>query len=472
MSKIYTTVDSTNRLMKWLSSTPSDQQSHYADTDKSVEFIFDSNSNALSSVIIDDIEYKIGKMLGKSRAVVFNVDSVNYSYVDDTPLCIKIAKHGNIKLNEMKLKYIREHADEFTGVFDYVSDVTFNKYLILNGVNLTNHVDICVLEKVDMTLQDLCEKLRRREHFGIRCFSVSFLSYLTIKLIIIANNLILNHLCYTDIKAANIGIIIRDNKMIVKLIDVDTIDSFAALSTWHTSGKTSPKMNIKRIQYLNIFFTLFSLLFLDNTTQMCSSNYKHYYNGKLYNYMTWFDDNYDKYSSWFDKGMNRCAEYKYALLVGTYKIIADSFDNPHFNLQDIVVHYNDIVMNVRKVIIHGYNIDESHANYFTLIAQYLVIMVALFIGPPEHVMYIANNLLQLPPNIIATRSQSPSQPELYTNVQEISQSVISTTVMLDPEVSLGVSIVNILRKYAVGFCVDETCSALKEYGEYFLNIDE
>ena len=130
MSKIYTTVDSTNRLMKWLSSTPSDQQSHYADTDKSVEFIFDSNSNALSSVIIDDIEYKIGKLLGKSRAVVFNVDSVNYSYVDDTPLCIKIAKHGNIKLNEMKLKYIREHADEFTDVFDYVSDVTFNKDLI------------------------------------------------------------------------------------------------------------------------------------------------------------------------------------------------------------------------------------------------------------------------------------------------------------------------------------------------------
>lgn len=427
----------------------------------------------LSSVTIGEHVYPIGKVLGKSRAIVFNIKS-------GKPMCLKIARHGDIKLNERKLEYLRNHTDDFTAIYDYVSDVPLNRELILNGVNLTDRVDICVLEKVDLTLDKLCDMIRTRKNFSKIQFSVEFLSYLTIKLIIIANNLLLNHLCYADIKAANIGINIRNNKVYVKLIDVDTIDASDTLFTWHTSGRISPNINIKRIQYLNIFFTIFSLLFLNQPSQMCSSNYSEFYkDGNIYNYMSWFNDdsNRAKYSSWFSKGL-KCTEYKYALLVGTYKIIVDSFENQPLTLQKIFENYGEIVRNVSTIITRHYNISK-YDSFFTFISQCLVIMVLLFVCPPEHVLYIVNNVLQAPPHVIATRSQGnnangnvTSNLMLYTHVNEVTENDLYEYIMLDSEVSMGISIVNILRKYATSICIDETCSALKEYGELFLNIDK
>lgn len=340
----------------------------------------------------------------------------------------------------------------------------FDTDLIINDVELGMNIDICVLEKVDITLDKLCEKLQTST---VRAFSYKFLSYVTWRLIYIANNLIEHNLCYTDMKAANIGIIVRNNRLYVKLIDVDTIDNVGRLSTSSTSGRVAPNINIIRIQYLNIFFTIISLLFLDNSTQMCSDKYNQFYHDtQMYNYMSWFDTNYDKYKDqWYKIENGYCTQYKYALLVGTYKIIDDFFGNPNFTTQDIADYYEGIVHRVCDVILnkgrcvmteYGCNIvaDGSISPYFLFIAQCLVIMVAIFKCPPQNVMFTVNNLLKAPrDNTII------SLDNLYDNV------------MLDAETSIGVSIVNILRKYAVGYCMDETCSDLEAYGEYFLNID-
>lgn len=438
------------------------KSSLFKSANKNINVIF--NNNTLSVVTIGDRIYNIGNTLGKSRALVFDIESSNLNI--HTHLCLKIAPHGDIVFSKKKLQYIHQHADDFTDVYDYSSDVTFAKNLIINDIDLGKRVDICILEKVDTTLDKLCEKLLTRENFSIKAFSVEFLSYITVRLIEIANNLISNNFCYTDIKAANIGINIHNNKLSIKLIDVDTIDTVAQLSTYTTSGRISPNINIIRMQYLNIFFTIISLLFLDRGSTMCSPNYNLFYYGqRMYNYMTWFDDNYNKYKTWFNRNIDYCTQYKYALLVGTYKIIDDFGGTPYFTTQDIADYYYNIVASVCDVITNkgrcvltenGCNIvaDESRPDYFMFIAQCLVIMVAIFTCPPQNVMFTVNALFQAPYD-----NTFISQDDLYANV------------MLDAETSIGVSVVNILRKYAVGYCTDNTCSALKEYGEYFLNID-
>lgn len=431
-------------------------------TNKPITLIFD---NAMLSIVtIGDRVYNIGSVLGKSRALVFDIESSNLNI--HTHLCLKIAAHGDIVFNKKKLRYIHDNVNDFTDIYDYTADVTFDQNLIFNNIDLGKRVDICVLEKVDTTLDKLCEKLQTGEIFSIRAFSLKFLSYLTWRLIDIANNLIEHGLCYTDMKAANIGIIIRNNRLYVKLIDVDTIDNIARLSTSTTSGRIAPKINIIRMQYLNIFFTIISLLFLDNGSQMCSNKYNQFYHDtNMYNYMSWFDANYNKYKSWFNMNNDYCTQYKYALLVGTYKIIDDFGGTPYFTTQDIEDYFNDLVHRVCDVIMNKgrcvlnenrCNIvaDESMNYYFLFIAQCLVVMVAIFKCPPENVMNTVNHLYQAPYD-----NSIISLDDLYDNV------------MLDAETSIGVSIVNILRKYAVGYCTDKTCSALKEYGEFFLNID-
>lgn len=193
------------------------KSSLFKSANKNINVIF--NNNTLSVVTIGDRIYNIGNTLGKSRALVFDIESSNLNI--HTHLCLKIAPHGDIVFSKKKLQYIHQHADDFTDVYDYSSDVTFAKNLIIDDIDLGKRVDICILEKVDTTLDKLCEKLLTRENFSIKAFSVEFLSYITVRLIEIANNLISNNFCYTDIKAANIGINIHNNKLSIKLIDVD-----------------------------------------------------------------------------------------------------------------------------------------------------------------------------------------------------------------------------------------------------------
>ena len=436
-----------------------------------VNFSFDQDGK-LSLVTIGNRKYNIGSLLGRSRAFVYEITSSNLD--TDTKLCLKIAEHGGISFTNKKLRHILDHPNDFISVYDYISDVEFEENLTLHVSGeyfdyvFNGNVDICVIERVDTTLDQLCENLRNKEKglIGVKTFSYKFLYILTQRLINIADNLIKNELCYTDIKAPNIGITIHHDMMYVKLIDVDTIDDYGELSTPYTSGRIARNINIIRIQYLNIFFTIFSLLFLDDYKTMCSPKYGKFYRGtKINDYMSWVNND-DQFGSWI-KMHGQCSQYKYALLVGTYKIIEDGY-NRNFNIIDITKDYYDIIIRVYEVILNkgrcnacnivtgnGYN-----SYFFLFIAQCLVIMIAIFKSDliKDSYFYITN--------VVNTLFKNPYKDDDTISVHEKDENV-----MLDAETSIGVSIVNILRKYAVGYCIDDTCKALKAYGEHFLNID-
>lgn len=67
-------------------------------TNKPIKLIFD---NAMLSIVtIGDRVYNIGSVLGKSRALVFDIESSNLNI--HTHLCLKIAAHGDIVINKKK----------------------------------------------------------------------------------------------------------------------------------------------------------------------------------------------------------------------------------------------------------------------------------------------------------------------------------------------------------------------------------
>lgn len=422
---------------------------------KHINFIFDNTT--LSVVTIGDYIYNIGNMLGKSRSLIFDIESSNTNI--RTPLCIKIAVHDDIVFTNKQLQYINNNTDDFIEVYYYSSDVIFNQNLILNGVDLGNRIDICILEKIDTTLDKLCEKLLKYNS-SIKTFSVKFLSCLTARLINIISRLNSYGFYYTDIKAENIGIAIYNNNLIVKLIDADTVDTIAKLATAQTSGRISPNISTIRMQYLNLFFTIISLLFLNQDSTMCSSNYdKFYYQDAVHNYMSWFGNNRNE-------SFENCLQYKYALLIGTYKIIENFFGSNGFTANDIYYSYGYILVNVCDVITNkgrcvltenGCSVVADRPEYFMFIAHCLVIMVAIFLCEQQDVINVVGKMFF----------------DFYTidDSTFISEDDFYAYVMLDAETPIGVSIVNSLRKYAVSYCNDKTCSALKAYGEYFLNID-
>ena len=438
---------------------------------RNIKFMF-NNNNELSAVMIENCIYTIGKMIGKSRALVYEITSSNLNI--NVKLCLKIAEHGNISFNYAKLGFIEQHQNDYAQVYNYSSNVTFDNKMILDGYDLGNSVDICVLEQIDNTLDQLCDDLRNQEKglIDVKTFSFKFLSYLTKRLIEIATTLITNGLYYADMKAANIGITMRDSQYSVKLIDVDTINSFGSLSigaksgkfvsTDTTTGRIAPNINIVRIQYLNIFFTIFSLLFLDDYKTMCSNKYNQFYRGKMYNYMSWVNND-KRYTAWMNTHNTDCEQYKYALLIGTYKIIEDYGGIKEFNNKYIYAYYNDILQSVYNVIMNnGRCVQSEYYNYFMFIAHCLVIMVAIFTCPLNEIISTVFILFEKP-YVDNGGSGIPNTFNLYDDIYE--------NVMLDAETSIGVSVVNALRKYAVGYCMDETCEALQYYIQRILDID-
>ena len=449
---------------------------------KNRNIIFMFNNNELSAVMIEKCIYTIDKMIGTSRALVYEITSSNLDI--NVKLCLKIAEHGNILFNYAKLGFIEQRQNDYAQVYNYSSNVTFDNKIILGGYDLGNSVDICVLERVDTTLDQLCENLRNKEKYisDVKTFSFKFLSYLTKRLIEIATNLIYNGLYYADMKAENIGITMHNGQYNIKLIDVDTINSFGRLSidpatgrivsvdantrrfvsTDTTTGRIAPNINIIRIQYLNIFFTIFSLLFLDDYKTMCSPKYNQYYRGKMFNYMSWVNND-NNYAAWMSGHNTNCEQYKYALLIGTYKIIEDYGGIKEFNNEYIYAYYNDILQSVYNVIMNnGRCVQSEYYNYFMFIAHCLVIMVAIFTCPLNEIVSTVITLFRKPYEDDGGSSM-PNTFNLYDDIYE--------NVMLDAETSIGVSVVNALRKYAVGYCMDETCEALQYYIQRILNID-
>lgn len=421
--------------------------------DSKVTFVF---SNVLNQVIIDNHAFNVGNVIGKSNALVMDVFPANVVLKDPSvSLCLKIAKHGLIDLNDEKIQYINTHGDDFTGVYEYGSNVRFDLDISIANISFGKVIDICIMEKVTTTLSQVCMRLQSTQ----QQFSFRFLNFVTQRLLEIINNLTAAGYYYTDLKPANVGLTIYGNQITIKLIDVDSIsnDIHHVLSTYYTSGKVSPNINITRLQYLNIFFTVISLLFLDHAPVMCSVDYSKFnYDQAMRLYMNWFNPiNSKQHSKWLSSSNVDCVYYKYALLIGTYKIIEDYFKTPDFTMNDVLMNFNAIVKVVSNVITNN---QDHKSYYFEFIAQCLVVMFLIFLCSPADIPELVNTYMKSK----LVPYQSKYFPETYLSAKDI---------FIEPQVLIGVSIVNAMRRYITKYCTDSSCVALKKYGDYFLNTD-
>lgn len=432
---------------------PHTQVFKFVSLDSKVTFVF---SNASNQVMINKHAFLIGNVIGKSNALVMDVFPINATLDNpNVPLCLKIAKHGLIDLNDEKIKYINAHEDDFTSVYEYAPNVRFDTDISIANVTFGKSIDICIMEKVTTTLNQVCMRLESSQEQ----FSFRFLNFVTQRLLEIINNLTAAGYYYTDLKPANIGLTLIGGQVVLKLIDIDSISNniHQVLSTYYTSGGVSPNINIIRLQYLNIFFTVISLLFLDHAPVMCSVDYSKFnYDQAMRLYMNWFNPiNSQQHSKWLRSSNVGCIYYKYALLIGTYKIIEDYLNKPDFTMNDVLINFNEIVKTVSNVI----SLNQDHKSYyFEYIAQCLVVMFLIFLCSPDDIPKLVNTYMK--------SKLIPYQSKYFT------ESYISAKdSFIEPQVLIGVSIVNAMRKYITKYCNDASCVALRKYGDYFLNTD-
>lgn len=433
---------------------PHAQVYKFVSLDSKVTFVF---SNVLNQVVIDNHAFNIGNVIGKSNALVMDVFPINATL--DNPnaaLCMKIAKHGLINLDNKKIKYINTHEDDFTSVYEYVPAATFDTDISIANITFGKTIDICIMEKVTTTLSQICMRVESAQEQ----FSFRFLNFVTQRLLAIVNSLTAAGYYYTDLKPANVGFtLIGGDQVVLKLIDIDSIsdDIHQVLSTYYTSGKVSPKINIIRLQYLNIFFTVISLLFFDHAHVMCSVDYSKFnYDQAMRLYMNWFNPiNSKQHDKWLRSSEVECVYYKYALLIGTYKIIEDYLNKPDFTMNDVLMDFNAIVKTVSNVI----SLNQDHKSYyFEFIAQCLVVMFLIFLCSPNDIPELVNTYMKS--KLISY--QSKYFTESNTSAKDS---------FIEPQVLIGVSIVNAMRKYITKYCNDTSCAALRKYGDYFLNTD-
>lgn len=432
---------------------PPAQVFKFVSLDSKVTFVF---SNASNQVMINKHAYLIGNIIGKSNALVMDVFPINATLDNpNVPLCLKIAKHGLIDLNDEKIKYINAHGDDFTSVYEYVPAATFDTDISIANITFGKTIDICIMEKVTTTLSQVCMRLEASQEQ----FSFRFLNFVTQRLLEIVNNLTAAGYYYTDLKPANIGLTFIGNQVVLKLIDIDSISKnmYYTLSTYYTSGKVSPKINITRLQYLNIFFTVISMLFFDHAHIMCSVDYSKFnYDQAMRLYMNWFNPiNSKQHDKWLRSSEVECVYYKYALLIGTYKIIEEYLNKPDFTMNDVLINFNEIVKTVSNVI----SLNQDHKSYyFEFIAQCLVVMFLIFLCSPDDIPKLVNTYMKSK----LVSYQGKYFTESYISVKDS---------FIEPQVLIGVSIVNAMRKYITKYCNDTSCAALRKYGDYFLNTD-
>lgn len=418
-----------------------------------VTFIF---ADVLKEIIIDDHAFIVGNIIGKSNALVMDVFPVDVTFTDPSvSLCLKIAKHGLIDLDDEKIQYINTHNDDFTRVYEYASNVKFDLDISIANILFGKSIDICIMEKVTTTLSQVCMRLQSSQ----QQFSFRFLNFVTQRLLEIINNLTAAGYYYTDLKPANVGLTLIGDQVVLKLIDIDSISNniHQVLSTYYTSGNVSPNINITRLQYLNIFFTVISLLFLDHAPVMCSVDYSKFnYDQAMRLYMNWFNPmNSQQHSKWLRSSNVDCIYYKYALLIGTYKIIEDYLNKPDFTMNDVLINFNAIVKTVSNVI----TLNQDHKSYyFEYIAQCLVVMFLIFLCSPNDIPELVNTYMKSK----LVSYQSKYFTESYIAAKDL---------FIEPQVLPGVSIVNAMRRYITKYCTDTSCVALRKYGDYFLNTD-
>lgn len=394
----------------------------------------------LKEALIDNQIFKIGRVLGKSNAIVWHIDSSPA----DTPVCLKISAGGKTDLNNDKIQYINNHPNDFTKIYYFNSNVDFKSEFVLEGKKFTT-IDICILEEAQETIGDFCKKLMylNTDSSISYTFSYNFISVVLHRLLEIIGTLTKNGYYYTDLKPANIGVIDAGDHYEFKLIDVDSIfkDKKGILHTSYTTGSINNKLSLMHIQYLNIIFTIISLLFIDNASAMCSKDYGQFRKG---------DDMYT-FMNWFSKQSVTCGEYKYILLIGTYMIIAQYFNTNTISIDMIMTNYNKIIKGVNKIIT-----GNRPSTYFAFIAKILVTMIAIILMPEESAL----------PDLIPLFIDEPP----IAKIVPVTKNNILDNISLQPYISNGIVIVDYLHYYITQFCKDYNCSFISKYGDYFIQI--
>lgn len=395
---------------------------------------------SLKEVLIGKQTLKIGDVLGKSNAIVWHINSSPIN----TPMCLKISAGGKTDLNKDKIQYINNHPNDFTKIYYFDPNIDFKSEFELEGKKFTT-IDICILDEVQKTVGDFCKMLMDYNSTSSisRTFSYNFIGTVLYRLVDIITTLNKSGYYYTDLKPANIGVIDVGDHFEFKLIDVDSIfkDESGMLHTSYTTGYINNNISLMRIQYLNIVFTIISLLFIDNGHEMCTKDFGQYRkDDKMYNFM-----------KWFNKSSSYCGEYKYILLIGTYMIIQRYFNTTSISVEMIISYYNKIIRNVNKIIT-----GNRPNDYFEFIAKVLVIMIAVILIQD----------VSLLPNIIPLfMNNGPTIP-----LVPVTNNNILDTINLQPHVSNGLMIVDYIHYYITQHCNDPECSVMDTYGKYFMDI--
>ena len=124
-------------------------------------------------------------------------------------------------------------------------------------------------------------------------------------------------------------------------------------------------------------------------------------------------------------------------------------------MNDVLINFNEIVKTVSNVI----SLNQDHKSYyFEYIAQCLVVMFLIFLCSPDDIPKLVNTYMKSK----LVPYQGKYFTESYTSVKDS---------FIEPQVLIGVSIVNAMRKYITKYCNDTSCEALRKYGDYFLNTD-
>ena len=198
---------------------------------------------------------------------------------------VEIIYNNNVYTNYcMKIGKINEISDE---VMEYINNSPYfiNVYKVIRNINRDDlkqldiilpvrgdNLDIMIMDKVDYDLRKFCSEL------GGATVSMKFMNYIAKTLFHLCIDMYNNDMYYFDLKADNIGIIERNNKVVIKIIDIDSLhkineDEFFDQVTDETSpyyDNNRDYTNIFRLQILACVFTMLQILFNNETDTTCN----------------------------------------------------------------------------------------------------------------------------------------------------------------------------------------------------------
>ena len=382
-------------------------------------------------------------VLGASNAVVYNVETATRM---PTKLCLKIAPSGTINLDENKIHYINSHSEDFTRIYYFQNNIELPAPIIFQATKNPNktrewqNFDLLLMEKTPYTLDGILNKLPDNYHL-----SLNVLNCLLMSLIRMCNSMVEAGYYYTDLKPANIGIVKYNNGLTFKLIDVDSLfnDSKHFLHTYYTSGMMQRKQDFIRIQYLNIFFTVFAVLFNDKFNVICANDFGVYI---INNNITDFISNIDNYSL-------KCSNYKYTIIVGTIIILQylcneNNIDNLSASI--INKYYNFMCEYVANILS-----ENQSSELYNFVSRMCVAMVYIILQKNS------NNIIKF----------------IHTNFNiennEICYFLANESYMYEhsifPMITLGIGFVNIFHKILTKKCNDDKCSNVTYIGNLIYN---